>query len=71
MTRKITVRNFHQAKWDEPVIFDLSSKGERGILFPEIEEGIESLVGDGFNKIPENMKRKTPPALPELSQMQV
>jgi len=71
MTRKITVRNFHQAKWDEPVIFELSSKGERGILFPEIEEGIESLVGDGFNKIPENMKRKTPPALPELSQMQV
>ena len=37
MTRKIEVRNFHQAKWDEPVIFELSNKGERGILFPELE----------------------------------
>jgi len=71
MTRQVKVRNFHQAKWDEPVIFELSSKSERGILFPEIEEEIEALVGDGFNAIPENMRRKTPPALPELSQMQV
>ena len=23
---------FHQAKWDEPVIFELSRAGERGIL---------------------------------------
>ena len=23
---------FHQAKWDEPVIFELSKHGERGIL---------------------------------------
>jgi len=71
MTRQVKVRNFHQAKWDEPVIFELSNKGERGILFPEIEEEIEALVGDGFSTIPENMRRKSPPALPELSQMQV
>ncbi|HUU79766.1 MAG TPA: aminomethyl-transferring glycine dehydrogenase subunit GcvPB [candidate division Zixibacteria bacterium] len=71
MARKATIRNFHQAKWDEPVIFELSNKGERGILFPEIEDEIETLIGDGFATIPENMRRKTPPALPELSQMQV
>ncbi len=29
------LRNFHQAKWDEEVIFELSNKGERGILVPE------------------------------------
>ncbi len=71
MTREIKVRNFHQAKWDEPVIFELSNKGERGILFPEIEEEIEGIVGDGLSKLPKNMIRKQPPQLPELSQMQV
>ncbi len=71
MTRKIKVRNFHQAKWDEPIIFELSNKGERGILFPEIEEEIEAEVGDGLSKLPKNMIRKQPPQLPELSQMQV
>ena len=71
MTRKIEVRNFHQAKWDEPVIFELSNKGERGILFPEIEKEIEEVVGDGFSALPANMIRKQLPQLPELSQMQV
>jgi len=71
MTKKTEVRNFHQAKWDEPVIYELSSKGERGILFPEIEKEIEEIVGDGISILPENMIRKQPPRLPELSQMQI
>ena len=71
MKRDVKVRNFHQAKWDEPVIYELSNKGERGILFPEIEKEIKEIVGDGFSKIPKNMIRKQPPNLPELSQMQV
>lgn len=25
---------FHQAKWDEPIIYELSTPGERGILSP-------------------------------------
>ncbi len=65
------VRNFHQAKWDEPIIFELSNKGERGILLPEIEKEIETIVGDGRSKVPKTMLRQTPPKLPELSQMQV
>ncbi len=64
-------KNFHQAKWDEPVIFELSNKGERGILFSEIEQEIEELIGDGFSKLPKNMIRQKPPNLPELSQMRV
>ncbi len=63
--------NFHQAKWDEPVIFELSTKGERGILIPEIEKDIEDKVGDGLSSIPKNMIRNKPPKLPELSQMRV
>jgi glycine dehydrogenase subunit 2 len=68
---KTKVRAFHQAKWDEPIIFELSNKGERGILVSEIEEEIEATVGDGVSVLPENMKRKKAPALPELGQMQV
>lgn len=71
MTRKPEVRNFHQAKWDEPVIFELNSPGERGLLFPAIEPGIKEIVGDGFSNFPHNMLREKLPNLPELSQMQV
>jgi glycine dehydrogenase subunit 2 len=71
MTKKTGVRNFHQAKWDEPVIYELSTKGERGLLFPKIEKEIEQVVGDGFSTIPDSMRRKQPPKLPEVSQMRV
>jgi len=62
---------FHQAKWDEPIIFELHRPGERGMLIPEAEEGIRAAVGDGLSRIPAEMLRKDPPALPEISQMRV
>ena len=31
---KPALRRFHQARWDEPVIFELSSAGQRGVLPP-------------------------------------
>jgi len=65
------LRAFHQAKWDEEVIFELSAKGERGILVPPVEKGIEDAVGDGISALPESLRRKVPPALPEISQMRV
>ena len=68
---KIKLRKFHQAKWDEPIIFELSVRGERGILVPETEEEVEKSVGDGVSILPENMIRKKPPQLPEISQMRV
>jgi glycine dehydrogenase subunit 2 len=65
------IRKFHQAKWDEPIIFELNSPGERGILLPKIEQKIKDKVGDATINIPVNMRRQKAPALPELSQMQV
>ena len=65
------LRAFHQAKWDEEVIFELSTKGERGILVPPVEKGIADEVGDGISALPESLRRKSPPALPEISQMRV
>ncbi len=68
---KPRLRRFHQAKWDEPIIFELSRKGRRGILLPEVEEGIREVVGDVLATLPEKMRRKEPPKLPELSQPEV
>jgi glycine dehydrogenase subunit 2 len=69
--KPVRLRAFHQAKWDEEVIFELSTKGERGILVPPVEPAIEEEIGDGISAIPENLRRKAQPALPEISQMRV
>lgn len=62
---KLNLRRFHQAKWDEPVIFELSVPGQRGILVPEVEDGITATVGDPLERLPEKMRRKELPKLPE------
>ena len=61
---------FHQAKWDEPVIFELSRSGERGILVNKADAQVASSV-EGVNALPEFLKRKEAPALPEISQPRV
>lgn len=65
------LRRFHQARWDEPIIFELSREGQRGILVPEVEDEIRNEVGDVLATLPETMRREQPPKLPELSQPQV
>jgi glycine dehydrogenase subunit 2 len=69
--KKAKLRNFHQAQWDEPIIFELHTPGERGILLPETEKEIAGAVGDEISALPKKMIRKNPPALPEISQMRV
>jgi glycine dehydrogenase subunit 2 len=64
-------RHFHQASWDEPVIFELSQPGARGILVPQVEAGISQEVGDVTATLPDTLRRKAPPALPEMSQVHV
>ncbi|WP_339320751.1 aminomethyl-transferring glycine dehydrogenase subunit GcvPB [Paenibacillus sp. FSL R10-2734] len=65
------VRRFHQAKWDEPVIFELHRPGERGVIPPGTEVGIAEAVGQGSARIPAAMRRKEAPALPEIGQAKV
>ena len=62
---------YHQARWDEPIIYELSVKGERGVLVPEVEKEISAKAGDISSIIPEKMRRKKPPRLPEISQKRV
>ena len=68
---KLNLRRFHQARWDEPIILELSQPGQRGILVPDVEPEIREQVGDVLATLPSNLRREQPPALPELSQPQV
>ena len=62
-----TKERYHQARWQEPIIYELGSPGERGVLLPEPEK-----VFDNKNSlIPESLSRKTPPKLPEISQVEI
>jgi len=61
---------FHQAKWDEPVVFELSKKGERGILVNHASAAVRESVA-GLDALPAGMRRKAAPALPEISQPRV
>ncbi|WP_229211688.1 MULTISPECIES: aminomethyl-transferring glycine dehydrogenase subunit GcvPB [unclassified Duganella] len=69
--RKQQMRRYHQARWDEPVIFELSQPGERGILVPEVEPDIVRLAGQPLAGLPATMLRQRAPALPEMSQNRV
>lgn len=64
------LRDFHQAKWDEPIILELSNPGERGVLLP-LDDDLRQEVGSPQDMIPEVLRRKNKPALPELAQPQV
>ena len=63
--------DFHQAKWNEPIIFELHQKGEKGVEVPPVDEEITQLVGDGISDLPLEMKRKSKAALPEIGQARV
>lgn len=60
---KPAVRRFHQARWDEPIIFELTEPGARGIAVPE--------PGAPKVELPEGVRRATPPKLPEMAQLHV
>ena len=62
---------YHAAHWNEPLVMEMGSPGQRGIFLPEVEEGIVAAVGDAASSIPAQMRRAEPPALPELAQFQV
>jgi glycine dehydrogenase subunit 2 len=65
--KNVKYREYHQARWDEPIIFELSTPGERGILPPEEEPEVAAAGMPDLGP----MLRETPPRLPEMSQMRV
>jgi glycine dehydrogenase subunit 2 len=65
------LRRFHQARWDEPLIFELGRPGERGILPPAVEHEIRAAAGDAVALLPKALRRAALPGLPQIAQPQV
>lgn len=58
-------RGYHAPRWSEPIIMEMGSPGERGVIPPNADD-----LDIDF-KIPESARRKRAPKLPEMSQLQV
>jgi len=62
---------FHAARWNEPLIQDLSEPGARGLLPGAVEPAIRAGAGDALARVPAHVRRAAPPALPEVTQHRV
>jgi glycine dehydrogenase subunit 2 len=62
---------FHGARWNEPIILELHRPGERGIIVPQAEPELIQSFGPAAGLVPEGLRRKVAPALPEISEVRV
>lgn len=63
--KHVEIKEFHQARWNEPIVMELSVPGERGVLPPEIDEEIAKEAGIAdLGK----MERRSGLNLPEINQ---
>ncbi|HEY4276823.1 MAG TPA: aminomethyl-transferring glycine dehydrogenase subunit GcvPB [Conexibacter sp.] len=62
---------YHAARWDEPIVLEMGRPGRRGTLVGDAEPELVAAVGDGAALVPEGVRRKTAPRLPELSEFEV
>jgi len=67
----MTLRRFHQASWNEPLLSELSSPGERGLIPPEVELELAAAAGDPLGDVPAGLRRSVAPRLPECSQPRI
>jgi glycine dehydrogenase subunit 2 len=67
----MTLRPFHQASWNEPILQELSTPGERGLIPPQLESHLAGGSRDPLGELPPELRRSSPPRLPELSQPRV
>ncbi|MGQ9544107.1 MAG: aminomethyl-transferring glycine dehydrogenase subunit GcvPB [Candidatus Bathyarchaeia archaeon] len=63
--------SYRQARWSEPLIFEMSREGRLGHTppIPEIEEC--KIAGEPLTLLPSELRRMRPPALPEVSEVDV
>ena len=59
------------ARWNEPLLMQMSHEGERGMLVDDAGEKIKERCGDVAAKLPDSVRRITKIDLPELSQPHV
>ena len=64
------MEGWRQATWEEPLIFEMGSRGGRkGVLLPRPDRSVVDYVGE--LRIPESLKRESPPEIPSLSEVEV
>jgi glycine dehydrogenase subunit 2 len=66
----MTLRRYHAAAWDEPVIHELGRRGSRGWIPPQSDPEIAA-TGSVDELVPAGARRAAPPALPEMSEFEV
>lgn len=62
---------FHQAKYREPILFEMGGIGRTGVNLPMLPAELLGKVENFHELIPENLRRAHPPELPELSAPEV
>ncbi|MGD9535629.1 MAG: aminomethyl-transferring glycine dehydrogenase subunit GcvPB [Alphaproteobacteria bacterium] len=62
---------FREARWNEPLIVELSEPGARGILLPVVDPDIAKIAGDVLGALPASLRRKAKPDLPAVPQHRV
>lgn len=62
---------YRAVTWNEPIIYQLSRPGRRGSMTPRPDKKVEATVGNVSSMIPEEVRRKRLPNLPELSEPEV
>jgi glycine dehydrogenase subunit 2 len=62
---------FHQAKYREPILFEMGAPGRVGVNFPKMPKEIIEKYSNFQDFLPENMVRVSDPELPELSAPEV
>ncbi|WP_309064624.1 aminomethyl-transferring glycine dehydrogenase subunit GcvPB [Microbacterium sp.] len=67
-SRPTAQRDYHAARWSEPLIFGLGSPGERGIHVPRPDDAVEAALR---NSPESGVRRDDVSSLPEIGQAQV
>ncbi len=68
---KTPLRKYHAPVWDEPIIMEMGVAGRRGCHFPLAGDAVTAAVGSAADLIPDAMRRRAPPELPEMSEPDV
>ena len=65
-----SLRRYHAAVWDEPIVLEMGRDGRRGMLIPEPEAGVRA-AGTVDALVPASARRQQAPALPQLTEFEV
>ncbi|MEB3773951.1 MAG: aminomethyl-transferring glycine dehydrogenase subunit GcvPB [Desulfurococcales archaeon] len=60
---------YRQARWDEPLLYEIGDAGRTGFIPPEPGEDVKGYVGE--LKIPESVARRGPPPIPGVSEVEL